>query len=155
MCRRRKAKASIGSLLDDEIYDNKGNRRIIPVLFDSEPESSIPRFLRGWTHCRTIEFVLDDRGYEHLIRILTGQGKVEKNQLGAGPVLSVGIGAGGFGRGREADQLLRLPPPRRRTRRRQEGDSRIRTAVSSMEQLECEPRKTGGRRPYFDYPLWP
>ena len=76
-----------GSLLDDDIYDDKGNRRIIPVLFDSEPESSIPRFLRGWTHCRTIEFVLDDQGYEHLIRILTGQAKAEKNELGTVPVL--------------------------------------------------------------------
>jgi hypothetical protein len=76
-----------GSLLDDDIYDGKGNRRIIPVLFDSEPESSIPRFLRGWTHCRTIEFVLDDEGYEHLLRILTGQAKAEKNELGTVPVL--------------------------------------------------------------------
>jgi len=76
-----------GSLLDDDLYDGKGNRRIIPVLFDSEPESSILRFLRGWTHCRTIKFVLDDGGYEHLIRILTGQAKAEKNQLGTVPVL--------------------------------------------------------------------
>jgi len=76
-----------GSLLDDDIYDDKGNGRIIPVLFNSEPESSIPRFLRGWTHCRTIEFVLSDGGYEHLIRILTGQAKVERNELGTIPVL--------------------------------------------------------------------
>jgi hypothetical protein len=40
-----------GSLLDDDIYDAKGNRRLIPVLFDDEAETSIPRFLRGWTCC--------------------------------------------------------------------------------------------------------
>jgi hypothetical protein len=41
-----------GSLLDDEIYDAKGNRRIVPILLNSEPATSIPDFLRGWTFCR-------------------------------------------------------------------------------------------------------
>src|SRR5712671_6800146 len=77
-----------GSLLDDDIYDEKGNRRLIPILFDDEPESSIPRFLRGWTHCGLREFTLSDAGYEHLIRILTRQAKVEKNPLGIVPVLA-------------------------------------------------------------------
>ncbi len=70
-----------GSLLDDDIYDGKGNRRIVPILFDSEPESSIPRFLRGWTHCRITKFDLSNEGYEHLLRILSGQAKVEKTRL--------------------------------------------------------------------------
>jgi tetratricopeptide (TPR) repeat protein len=77
-----------GSLLDDDIYDNKGNGRIIPVLLDQEPGSSIPRFLRGWTHCRMGQFTLGDRGYEHLVRILTRQSRVERNSLGPIPVLS-------------------------------------------------------------------
>ena len=76
-----------GSLLDDDIYDAKGNRRLIPVLFDNEPEASIPRFLRGWTFCRLHNFVLTDSGYEHLLRILTGQARVVKNPLGKVPVL--------------------------------------------------------------------
>lgn len=76
-----------GSLLDDDLYDDKGNRRIIPILFDSEAESSIPRFLRGWTYCRTSKFDLSDEGYKHLLRILTRQATVEKNPLGTVPEL--------------------------------------------------------------------
>src|SRR2546427_1689575 len=76
-----------GVLLDDDIYDEKGNSRLIPVLFDDEPESSIPRFLRGWTRCRSRDFALSDEGYEHVIRILTRQVRVEKTPLGAVPVL--------------------------------------------------------------------
>jgi tetratricopeptide (TPR) repeat protein len=76
-----------GGLLDDDIYDAKGNRRLIPILFDDEPDTSIPRFLRGWPFCRLHEFTLSDTGYEHLLRILTRQAKVEKNPLGPLPVL--------------------------------------------------------------------
>ena len=76
-----------GSLLDDEIYDDKGNRCIVPILLNGEPAASIPDFLRGWTFCRLNEFTLSDRGYEQLIRILTGQAKVEKNELGPVPAL--------------------------------------------------------------------
>ena len=77
-----------GSLLDDEIYDAKGNRRIVPILFNGEPAASIPDFLRGWTFCRLKEFTLSDAGYEQLVRILTGQSKVEKNDLGPVPALA-------------------------------------------------------------------
>ncbi len=76
-----------GALIDDEIYDDKGNRRIVPILFSGEPDRSILDFLRGWTFCRIGQFALSDSGYEHLIRILTGQARVEKNALGAIPVL--------------------------------------------------------------------
>ncbi len=38
-----------GSLLDDEVYDAKRNGRIVPILFDDDSESGIPRFLNGWT----------------------------------------------------------------------------------------------------------
>src|ERR1043166_502305 len=76
-----------GSLLDDDIYDAKGHRRILPLLLSDEAESSIPRFLRGWTFCRLREFGLADHGYEHVIRILTGQARVLKNELGLVPVL--------------------------------------------------------------------
>jgi sulfatase maturation enzyme AslB (radical SAM superfamily) len=77
-----------GSLLDDEIYDAKGNRRILAALFDDAPESSIPRFLRGWTFCRLHAFDLkEDPGYEHLLRIFTGQARVVKNPVGPVPFL--------------------------------------------------------------------
>ena len=76
-----------GSLLDDDIYDDKGNRRLIPLLFYTDSESNIPRFLRGWTHCRASEFDLNDKGYEHLIRILTNQAAIQKNEVGTVPIL--------------------------------------------------------------------
>jgi hypothetical protein len=76
-----------GSLLDDDLYDAKGNRRAISVLFDDEPETSIPRFLRGWTFCRVRSFTLTDDGYVLLLRILTGQAGVVKNALGTVPLL--------------------------------------------------------------------
>jgi tetratricopeptide (TPR) repeat protein len=76
-----------GSLLDDDIYDAKGNRRLIPVLFDNEPEASIPRFLRGWTFCRLGDFALADSGYEQVLRILTGQARMVKTPLGKVPDL--------------------------------------------------------------------
>jgi hypothetical protein len=76
-----------GSLLDDDLYDEKGNSRVIAILFDEVPDTSIPRFLRGWTRCRLRQFALSDPGYEQLIRILTRQAKVEKNPLGPVPVL--------------------------------------------------------------------
>ena len=76
-----------GALLDDDLYDEKGNSRLIPVLFDDEPESSIVRFLRGWTYCRLVDFVLTDSRYEQLLRIITGKARVEKNPLGKIPDL--------------------------------------------------------------------
>ena len=76
-----------GSLLDDEIYNEKGNPRLLPVLFDHEPETSIPRFLQGWTRCRLQQFTLDDTGYEQVLRILTGKASVIKEHLGQPPDL--------------------------------------------------------------------
>lgn len=76
-----------GSQFDDDIYDAKGNRRIIPVLFDDEPEQSILRILRGWTHCRVGSFALSDTGYERLLRILTHRASVTMNPVGPIPPL--------------------------------------------------------------------
>jgi hypothetical protein len=75
------------SLLDDEVYDAKGNARIVPILFDDESEDGIPRFLRGWTRCRVNDSVPDDPGFEQLLRIMTGQAKVVKQPLGPVPSL--------------------------------------------------------------------
>jgi hypothetical protein len=76
-----------GSLIDDYVYDEKGNRRVIPVLLNDEPSGSILTFLRGWTHCRIEHFALDDAGYQKLLRIVTRQATVEKNELGEVPKL--------------------------------------------------------------------
>lgn len=74
-------------LLRDDQYDEKGNSRVIPVFLDDEPESSIVRFLRGWTFCRLRDFALSDSGYEHLLRILTKKARVVKNVVGEIPDL--------------------------------------------------------------------
>jgi len=76
-----------GSLIDDDLYDKKGNPRFIPILFDDTPEDTIPRILRGWTFCRLRDFAISDSGYEQVIRILTNQASVTKNPLGYVPVL--------------------------------------------------------------------
>ena len=59
-------------MLDDEIYDEKGNERFIPVLFDDDPESYLPVMLRGWTRCRVREFTRDDAGYEWRDEMVSG-----------------------------------------------------------------------------------
>jgi hypothetical protein len=71
-----------GALLDDELYDGKGNRRIVPVLLHDEPDSAIPTLVRGWTHVRLRGFDLDDPGYEGLYRLLTGQAAIVPAPLG-------------------------------------------------------------------------
>ncbi len=76
-----------GALLDDDLYDAKGNSRLIPVLFGQDAETGIPQFLRGWTFCRMVDFELTDPGYEHLLRVITGQARVEKNPIGKIPDL--------------------------------------------------------------------
>lgn len=76
-----------GRLLESEIYDAKGNSRIIPVLFDDASESCIPDFLHGWTFFRLRTFALSEVGYESLLRILSGQARTKKNELGQRPRL--------------------------------------------------------------------
>jgi hypothetical protein len=77
-----------GDLLENEIYDAKGNTRIIPVLLGDEPETSLPEILAGWTRCRLHDFSLSDAGFEVLIRILTNQPKVALNPVATVPDLS-------------------------------------------------------------------
>jgi len=75
------------SLIDDELYNREGNSRFLSVLFDEQPESAIPRILRGWTFCRISQFNLEDRGFESLLRILTGQVAVVSGGIGQIPAL--------------------------------------------------------------------
>jgi hypothetical protein len=81
-----------GSLVRHEMYDQKGSGRFLPVLLDDEPETSIPRVLQCWTCCRVERFTLDDPGYEHVIRILTGQARVVKRPVGEIPDLGTESG---------------------------------------------------------------
>ena len=37
-----------GALIDDELYESKGNRRIVAVLLHDEPDSAIPTLVRGY-----------------------------------------------------------------------------------------------------------
>lgn len=72
-----------GAVLDDEFYDTKGNRRILPLLLMPESGDSIPDFMRGWTYCKLKEPEMSDAGYELLYRILTGQPLVTPAPVGA------------------------------------------------------------------------
>ena len=59
-----------GSLFIAELYDDKNNMRLIPVLLDGEPAASIPRFLAGWTQCPIRAFTPDDAGFALLLGIV-------------------------------------------------------------------------------------
>lgn len=76
-----------GDHIYQELYDEKGNRRFIPVLLGNEEQDAIPDILRGWTFCRVNDFEMTDSGYEHVVRILTAQATVIKNPLGSIPYL--------------------------------------------------------------------
>lgn len=76
------------SFFDDEIYDDKGNRRILPILFSGESPSSIPRFLRGWTHCAIVDFKKSDPGFEKTLRIVHQKNLIKKTPVGPIPDLS-------------------------------------------------------------------
>ena len=72
-----------GALIEGELYDAKGNRRVVPILLDDEPETSIPSIVRGWSFFRVRGLDLEDSGYEELYRLLTGQPTIVKAPLGA------------------------------------------------------------------------
>jgi hypothetical protein len=75
------------SFFDDEIYDAKGNRRILPVLFSGEPESSVPKFLRGSTRTTIKEFKKSDPGFETTLRIVHQKSRITKLSIGTIPAL--------------------------------------------------------------------
>ncbi|MGH2669240.1 MAG: ATP-binding protein, partial [bacterium] len=72
-----------GSILYNYLYDEKSNKRFIPVLLDAAPEDAIPQPLRGDTRYHPKAFDLDDAGYLALYRELTGQPAVIKPPVGA------------------------------------------------------------------------
>ena len=71
-----------GSVLYSYLYDEKANRRFIPILLEGHDESSVPRPLKTTTHYRLAAFDLQDAGYRALYRELTAQPAVVKRELG-------------------------------------------------------------------------
>lgn len=72
-----------GSLIHQYIYDEKGNKRFIPVLIADAPEDSVPMPLRPFTRYRLNEFKLDDQQFEALYRRLTAQPAIVRPRPGA------------------------------------------------------------------------
>jgi tetratricopeptide (TPR) repeat protein len=73
-----------GTLIYNYLYDEKGNRRCVPVLLDESGEIDIPEVLDGYTRFHVKNFGIDDAqsGYSKLYRLVTGQGGVEAAGLG-------------------------------------------------------------------------
>ncbi len=78
-----------GSLITNYLYEAKGNERFLPVLFQGEPEDSLPDPLRGWNCFRlsTLRLEDSDPGYEALYRLLTGRPKVKPEAVGPVKIL--------------------------------------------------------------------
>ncbi len=64
-----------GQLIYNALYIAKDNKRYIPVLFDDEPDGSIPDVMQGWTFFRLRGFGTDaaDPQYLRLLRLITRQ----------------------------------------------------------------------------------
>lgn len=73
-----------GTLIYDALYDEKVNRRFIPILLGEASGSDIPSVLRGYTRFRLRGFSFYDEqsDYFKLYRLLTGQPCLEKAELG-------------------------------------------------------------------------
>jgi hypothetical protein len=74
-----------GTLIYNYLYDEKGNRRCIPILLGETNGAYIPTVLGGYTHFTLLKLGLDDAqsDYAKLYRLLTRQPGVEKAELGA------------------------------------------------------------------------
>ena len=71
-----------GSLIRQYIYDEKENRRIIPVLLPGSDDKDIPLPLRASTKYRLDAYSFECPGYDALYRELTGQPEIIKPELG-------------------------------------------------------------------------
>ncbi|MEQ9412112.1 MAG: toll/interleukin-1 receptor domain-containing protein [Fuerstiella sp.] len=72
-----------GTVILNYIYDDKQNKRFIPVLLDGSDESHIPVPLAGYSRYRIGSFDLNDRGYNLLYRELTNQPAIKRPPLGS------------------------------------------------------------------------
>lgn len=73
-----------GELLQQEVYDSKGNSRIVPVLLRGQSPSGIPRFLQGWDFYRLNAMDSTDARYRDLIAALTAE-SLRSGPLAASP----------------------------------------------------------------------
>ncbi|MGA2938650.1 MAG: tetratricopeptide repeat protein [Syntrophobacteraceae bacterium] len=73
-----------GTLIYNYLYNDKTNRRFVPILLDRAAESAIPSLLGGYTRFYLNVFDLSDpeSDYAWLYRMLTGQGGVQGADLG-------------------------------------------------------------------------
>jgi len=72
-----------GTLIYNELYDAKGNRRFVLVLLGEAKEDDIPHVLKNHRQFRLDRFGLDDTDYAKLYRLLTRQAGVAAEALGA------------------------------------------------------------------------
>ena len=72
------------SLIYNYLYDEKDNKRCVPVLIGAAREDTIPAIFGGWNryHLRTFRLKDGDPGYEDLYRLLTAKPKVKPEPLG-------------------------------------------------------------------------
>ncbi|MGH8472796.1 MAG: SEFIR domain-containing protein, partial [Gammaproteobacteria bacterium] len=71
-----------GGIIHSYLYNEKGNKRFIPVLLPGAKEEDIPLLLRDDTRYHPKAFDLNDAGYLSLYRELTGQPAVIKPPVG-------------------------------------------------------------------------
>ncbi len=76
-----------GSIIYQYLYDDKGNKRFIPVLLGDAPEDGIPLPLKGHARYSVKAFDLSDPEFEGLYRELTGQPAIIKQLLGERVIL--------------------------------------------------------------------
>jgi hypothetical protein len=72
-----------GGIIYNYLYDDKGNKRFIPLLLPGATEADIPDPLRGHTRYQPKAFDQNDAGFLALYRELTGQPAVTKPPLGS------------------------------------------------------------------------
>jgi tetratricopeptide (TPR) repeat protein len=73
-----------GAHIYNYLYNEKGNRRFVPILLDGATGSAVPSVLGGYTrfHLNAFDLSNPESDYAGLYRLLTGQGAVQKAELG-------------------------------------------------------------------------
>ena len=73
-----------GTLIYNYLYNDKTNRRCVPILLDGATESAVPSVLDGYTrfHLNAFDLSNPESDYAGLFRLLSGQGEVQKAGLG-------------------------------------------------------------------------
>jgi hypothetical protein len=135
-----------GALIDDQLYQAKGNRRFVPVLLDDESGDSIPVMVRGWTWFRVHGMDFADPGFKDLYRLLTRQPAVAMPPLGRrtdlGPDRAVPDGPPPLPRPADAERPRHPPVQSRAVRLLQaffaNDDERTRRTIVNLAFGDCE-----------------